>query len=145
MTSLNPYLNFDGKTEEAMKFYAEALGGKLEIMKFGDSPMPSTPETKNRVMHATLKSEGLNLMASDTMPGQPATPGANVHLSLNFTDLKEQDRVWGKLSNGGKVSMPLKEEFFGRFGALTDRFGVNWMLHAETEQSKAMQQQAPKK
>ena len=136
MTSLHPYLNFDGKTEEAMKFYAEALNAKLEIMRFGDSPMPTTPENKNRVMHATVKTEGLNLMASDTQPGQPATNGNTVHLSLNFTDKAEQDRVWGKLSAGGKVVMPLKDEFFGRFGMFVDRFGMSWMLHYDTSAPK---------
>ncbi len=132
MITLHPYLNFDGKTEEAMKFYAEALNGKLEIMRFGDSPMPTTPENKNRVMHSTLKSDGINLMASDTMPGQPAIQGSTVHLSLNFTDKADQDRVWAKLANGGKVVMPLKDEFFGRFGILADKFGMSWMLHFDT-------------
>jgi PhnB protein len=132
MISLHPYLNFDGNTEEAMKFYAEALNGKLEIMRFGDSPMPTTPENKNKVMHATIKTEGLTLMASDGPPGWKPTEGNQVHLSLNFTDTAEQDRVWGRLSAGGKVVMPLKAEFFGRFGMLVDKFGMSWMLHFDT-------------
>lgn len=129
MTTLTPYLNFDGKTEAAMKFYAEALNGKLELMRFGDSPMPVAPEHKSRIMHATLKTDALNLMASDTMPGQPANQGTTVHLSLNFDSKAEQDRVWARLAEGGTVNMPLKDEFFGRFGQLTDKFGMSWMLH----------------
>ena len=135
-TTINPYVNFDGNTEQAVKFWAEALNAKLEIMRFGDSPMPSTPETKNRVMHATVKTDALTLMASDTMPGQPAATGGNVSLSLNFTDKAEQTRVWDRLAVGGKVTMPLNDEFFGRFGMLTDKFGVSWMLHFNTAPAK---------
>ena len=126
---LHPYLNFDGKTAEAMNFYAEALGGTLQIMRFGDSPMPVPPEHKDRVMHATLRTPGLTIMASDTMPGQPSTPGNTVHLSLNFSTVEEQDRVWEKLSPGATITMPLAQQFFGRFGMLTDRYGNSWMFH----------------
>ena len=131
-TTINPYLNFDGNADEAMRFYAEALGGKLEIMKFGDSPMPVANEHKNRTMHATLKTDAMTLMASDTQPGQTVNMGDNVWLSLNFTDKAEQDRIWGRLSPGGKVMMPLDDTFFGRFGMFADRFGVHWMLHFNT-------------
>jgi PhnB protein len=135
-TTLNPYLNFDGRTEEAMKFYAEVLGAKVEIMRFGDSPMPAAPEHKNRVMHATVKTESITLMASDTMPGQPVQSGSSVHLSLNFTDKGEQQKAWDRLAAGGKVTMPLGDQFFGRFGMLTDKFGTQWMLHFNTAPSK---------
>jgi PhnB protein len=128
-TSLSPYLNFDGKTEEAMKFYAEAIGGSLEIHRFGDAPMPCPPEQKNRIMHATLRHEAIVLMASDTMPGQPLKTGSQVHLSLNFSDKGQQDAVWGRLSAGATVTMPLGDQFFGRFGMLVDKFGIQWMLH----------------
>jgi PhnB protein len=98
--------------------------------------MPAAPEHKNRIMHATLKVDGVNIMASDTMPGQPVKPGNTVHLSLNFTDKGEQDRVWKQLSEGGTVTMPLKDEFFGRFGMLTDKFGMSWMLHLDSSARK---------
>lgn len=136
MISLNPYLNFDGKTEAAMTFYADVLQGKLELMRFGDSPMPMAPEHKDRVMHATIKVDGVTLMASDTMPGQRASSGDSVHLSLNFTSKAEQDRVWARLAEGGTVTMPLKDEFFGRFGALKDKFGMSWMLHLDASLQK---------
>jgi PhnB protein len=135
-TTLNPYLNFDGKTEEAMKFYAEALGGKLELMRFGDSPMPTPPERKNRVMHATLKTDTLLLMAADSHQEQVPKSGDAVHLSLNFTDKAEQQRMWERLSPGASVTMPLGDTFFGRFGMLTDKFGIHWMLHFNTAPAK---------
>ncbi|MEW5850212.1 MAG: VOC family protein [Myxococcota bacterium] len=134
-TTMNPYLNFDGNTEEAMKFYADVLGGKLDLMRFSDGGMPHPPEAKNRVMHATLMTDSITLMASDTQPGQPVVKGNQVHISLNFSDKNEQTRVWERLSAGANVTMPLGDQFWGRFGMLTDRYGIQWMLN----------HQAPKK
>jgi PhnB protein len=76
-------------------------------------------------------------MASDSMPDAPAArKGDSVQLSLNFSDPAEQQRVWDRLAAGGQVTMPLKDEFFGRFGMLTDRFGTCWMLHYDSPDSK---------
>jgi PhnB protein len=127
-TTLNPYLNFDGNAEAAMKFYAEALNGKLEIMRFGDSPVPAPPDQKNRVMHAALTANAITIMASDTPSTMTRTAGNSVHLSLSFDNEAEQTRVWDKLATGATVGMPLSNQFFGRFGTLTDKFGTNWMF-----------------
>jgi PhnB protein len=135
-TELHPYLNFDGKTAEAMTFYADALGGTVRIMRFGDSPMPVAPEHKDRVMHATVNAGGVTFMASDTMPGHPFTQGTNMHMSLNFADTATQDAVWARLAEGATVTMPLTEQFFGRFGMLVDRFGTSWMLHYAPPQAR---------
>lgn len=134
--SINPYLNFDGNTEDAMKFYAEVLGGSLEVHRFGDNPMPVPAEHKNRIMHATVRSGAVTLMASDTMPGQGLKSGNQVHLSLNFDDKAEQDKIWNRLSAGATVTMPLGDQFFGRFGMLTDKFGIQWMLHFQEAPAK---------
>ncbi len=136
MTTLNPYLNFDGNTEAAMRHYAEVLHGTLDVMRFEGSPVEVAPEHKQRVMHATLKTDSLTLMASDTMPGQAIQPGNQVHLSLNFANTEEQQRVWDRLAEGGEVIMPLGEVFFGRFGMLRDKFGIHWMLHLDQSLAK---------
>lgn len=129
---LNPYLNFDGNCAEAMRFYGEVLGVEPSILWFKDAPMPAPPGSENRVIHATVAGPGFSLMASDTMPGMPFTMGSNVYLSLGFKDRDEQTRVFEALSAGGRVEMALGEQFFGRFGSLTDRFGVHWMVMLET-------------
>jgi len=118
-----------------MAFYATIFDATLDMMRFGDSPMPCAPEQKQRVLHATLKAAGFTLMASDTQ-GQPIVSGDQVHLSLNFVDLGEQQRIWERLAEGATISMPLGEQFFGRFGMLTDKFGVRWMLHFNTAAAK---------
>lgn len=135
-TTLNPYLNFDGDAEAAMKFYAEALQGKLEIMRFGDSPVPVGEGDKNRVMHSTLKTEAITIMAADTPRHMKRTAGNSVHLSLSFDSEAEQQRVWDRLLAGANITAPLSSQFFGRFGTLTDKFGTNWMLIHSTQPQK---------
>jgi PhnB protein len=131
--NMNPYLNFDGNCAEAMRFYGGVFGNEPRIMRFSDAPMPATPGTENRVMHASMRVGETMLMASDTMPGSPLTKGSNVYLSISFVDAGEQTRIFDALAKGGKVEMPLSDQFFGRFGMLSDQFGVKWMVILEPQ------------
>ncbi len=131
---LHPYLNFDGRTAEAMAFYQRCLGGELSVMRFAGSPMPHAPEHADRVMHASLKAGDVVIMASDTRPGEPAVHGNGVNLSLNFDNEAELRDTWAKLSEGATITMALEQQFFGLFGVLTDRFGLSWMVHYAAEQ-----------
>jgi PhnB protein len=129
MKQLTTYLNFDGNAREAMEFYKACLGAELEVMAFGDSPMQVPPGAEKRVMHARLTKGQLTLMASDTMPGMPFHQGSNFSLALECETAQEVDKIFTTLSAGGKVTMPVQETFWAtRFGMLTDKFGVNWML-----------------
>jgi PhnB protein len=127
---LNPYLNFDGTAEKAIKLYETALGAKTEsLQRFGDVPGGS-PENKNRVMHALLRLGPGVLMISDTQPGTPLNQGNQIHVTLDFDDLDEMARRFEALSAGGKVTMPLQDTFWGaRFGMLIDAHGINWMFN----------------
>ena len=131
-----PYLNFPGTTEEAMNFYAKALGGTLtEIHRFGSMPgSEDLPESvRNRVMHVGLDLPGGGrVMASDTMEGMgPAhVVGTNMSISIHPTSREEADRLFAALSEGGEVGMPLEDQFWGDYyGHLTDRFGIQWMVN----------------
>lgn len=128
---LNPYLNFDGTTREAMEFYQRVLGGTLDVQTFGDSPMEASEEDKDRVMHARLDADGFTMMASDYQGGgAPAAGGENVHLSLQGTDLAALSGIFDGLADGGEVVMPMAEQFWGdTFGMLTDRYGIHWMVN----------------
>jgi len=134
MTQLNPYLSFNGNCAEAMEFYKSCLGGELTIQKVGDSPMAKDmPDKKDQVMHSMLKSGGIVLMASDlVMPGE-LTQGNTVTLTINGGSPEELKAFFAKLSEGGKVTHDLKEEFFGWYGDLTDKFGVLWAFQADSE------------
>jgi PhnB protein len=132
MAQLNSYLTFNGNCREAMEFYRDCLGGELSIMTLGDSPMASQmPDKKDEVMHSTLKKDGMVLMASDMiMPGE-LVQGNTVTLCIIGGSAEELKTFFTKLSEGGKVGHELKEEFFGTFGELTDKFGMNWMFQAD--------------
>ena len=131
MKQLGIYLTFPGNCEEALNFYKESLGGKIEsLQRFGETPQKVSDDYKKKVIHAQFKAEGVEFMASDSMDGKPVTNGSNVSLSIDLNDEKEQGKVFEKLSVGGLVSMPLQETFWGaRFGMVTDKFGINWMLN----------------
>ena len=132
MKTLNTYLNFDGNAREAMEFYKACLGAELQIMAFGDTPMQVPAGAEKRVMHARLTKGPLTLMASDTMPGMPFQHGNNFSLAIECETPEEVDKIFAALSTGGKVTMPVQETFWAkRFGMLTDKFGVNWMLDLE--------------
>ena len=131
---VQPYLFFDGRCEEAVTFYRDALGAKVEtVMHFKDcpdTPPPGTmpPGSENKVMHASFRIGETTVMASDGhCQGHPSFQGFS--LSITVPSEAEADRAFGALAEGGKVSMPLGKTFFSpRFGMVTDRFGVGWMV-----------------
>jgi PhnB protein len=135
---LNPYLNFDGTAEKAIKLYESALGAKSDnLMRFGDTPGTDVrPEYKSRVMHARLHvGQGL-IMVSDTPPGMPVATDSNTHVCLDFDDTTDMAKKFDALSRGGKVTMPLQDTFWGaRFGMLTDEYGIKWMFNCEQKKS----------
>lgn len=133
---LTPYLMFNGNCEEALKFYARALDGEIkDLMRFEGSPVESmaTEGDKQRVMHSHFVAKELMFMASDTGEGGPIlNPNGMVHLSINFDSAAQQEKVFNALSEGGVAGMPLQDTFWGaRFGMVTDKFGICWMLNYE--------------
>jgi PhnB protein len=111
---LSPYLNFNGNTADAMKFYQSVFGGELTMQTFGEANMVESPDQKNLIVHAALKvSDTFSLMASDTLPSQPTKLGENVRLSLSGSDNNRLTEIFSRLSQGGKVEMPLAKQFWG--------------------------------
>lgn len=131
MPELNPYLSFDGTCKQAMKFYEQVLGAKLEAlitygeMPQGDQPVP--PSHAGRVMHAYLVGPGFTLMAGDAPPGAKYAGIQGVMLTLTYPTAAEGKRVFNALADGGAVTMPLQETFWAEaFGMVSDKFGVPW-------------------
>ena len=130
MKAFTPYLNFDGNTREAMTFYQQCTGGELKIQTFKEAWAESPPEAANLVMHAALTKGPAILMASDPMPGMPIVQGNNVWVNIDCETVPEIEQLFAAFSEGGKVVMPLADQFWGaRFGMLTDKFGINWMFN----------------
>lgn len=133
---IQPYLFFEGRCEEAIEFYRRALGAEVVMLaRYRESPETSRPGmlppgSENKVMHATLRIGDAMLLASDGLcSGQPRFNG--FALSLDPSDAATADRLFAALAEGGKVDMPLGKTFWSpRFGMLTDRFGVQWMISA---------------
>jgi PhnB protein len=137
-TLIQPYLFFGGNCEEAVEFYRAALGAEvLMTMRYKDSPEPHPPEmvppgSENKIMHTSFRIGDSTVMASDSCGESKGFEG--FALSISVATEAEADRLFAALSPGGKVNMPLTKTFWSpRFGMLTDRFGVDWMISVASE------------
>lgn len=144
MSTVNIYLNFDGNCEEAFLFYRSVIGGEFNYVgRFGEMPpqegMPPMPQSMaDKIMHISLPvSKETMLMGSDT--GDQWSPnfskGNNFSIYLAAESRSDADRLFAGLSEGGKITMPLSDTFWGDyFGSFEDKFGVNWMVSHSAEQ-----------
>jgi PhnB protein len=138
IVKVQPYVFFDGRCEEAIEFYKKTLGAEVTfMMRFKDNPEGEahyTPGTGEKIMHAFFSLGGTGIMASDGLAkGNPKFEG--ISLSISAKNVAEAERLFAALSDGGKVTQPLIEAFFSpRFGMVTDRFGLGWMVVVEQEQ-----------
>lgn len=133
MTTLTPYLLFDGNCYQAMEFYKSCFGGELTVLKVKDSlardHMPAHQFEK--IINARLTRGNVEISASDWLrPDRKRIPGNTVCLYLSGGKPEELKVMFERLSLGGDVNDPLTEQFFGIYGALNDRFGIRWMFHA---------------
>lgn len=137
MTSVNPYLIFNGNCEAAFDFYKSVFGGEYPyIGKFKDMP-PSDGQTLSaedaeRIMHVSLPiSPETILMGSDTTEEQGAMVfGNNISISINTDSTAKADHLFNGLSAGGQVKMPMEKTFWGAyFGMFVDKFGIHWMVN----------------
>ena len=134
MTTLTPYLLFDGKCQQAMEFYKSCFGGELAATKVKESPardlMPAIQQEK--ILNARLRSGKLEISASDWLrPDQTPVRGNTVCLYLSGGSFEGLKALFERLSEGAEVTDPLKEQFFGTYGALNDKFGVRWMFQTD--------------
>ncbi|KAF0813699.1 hypothetical protein IGB42_02052 [Andreprevotia sp. IGB-42] len=136
MNQLNVYLTFNGNAAEAMRFYAEALGGQLQLMKVGESPIadqiPNAGANANLIMHANLVLPQGSLMASDWMEGcGPAFDGMKgFALTITYPTAAEAQSRFEALAEGGQINMPLGKTFWAEIaGGVIDRFGTPWMVN----------------
>jgi len=131
--NVQPYLFFDGRCEEALEFYREAVGARVSMMmRYNESPDPPPPETlqhgfEDKVMHATMHIGQSTIMASDGVNDQIEFGGFS--LSIAASNTEEAEKMFAALADGGTVTMPLTKTFWSpMFGMLTDKFGLAWMV-----------------
>ena len=132
-TTITPYLDFAGRCDEALAFYRKALGAEVEmLMRYSESPHQPPPGMlqagfENKVMHASFRVRGLQLMASDGCDDKSRFDGFQLALALPTE--ADARRAFDALADDGSIQMPLTKTFWSPcFGMLTDRFGLRWMV-----------------
>ena len=137
---LNVYLHFRVGCREAFEFYRSVFGGEFDIFQtFGDGPpdMGVPDEERDNVMHVSYRIGESVLMGSDVPSAFGPSPeqGNNFSISYSAQSREESDALFAKLSEGGVVTMPLQDMFWGSyFGSCTDRFGINWMVSFDSHE-----------
>jgi PhnB protein len=126
------YLNFDGNCREAMTFYGRCVEAEPNFTPFSAGPPEISDMAKgalDRILHSELSAGPVTLMACDTLPGMPFHQGNNFSICLECESQIEMERVFTALGENGEITMPMHEAFWGgRFGMLTDQFGISWMF-----------------
>ena len=144
MKTINPYLNFDGKCEEAFNFYKSVFGGEfLTLQRFKDAPSEEgtcnvDESKKEKIMHVSLPMGNETvLMGSDSPEAEGKTKfGDNISISIQAESEEEATKLFNGISDGGKVIMPLTKTFWNAyFGMCTDKFGINWMINYDYNNS----------
>jgi PhnB protein len=139
---IEPYLFFNGRCEEAVEFYRKALGGEVQMMlRYKESPEPLKPGMvppgfEDKIMHASFRVGGTLVMASDGCSTDKAK-FEGFTLALAVASEADADRIFNALASGGQVRMPLAKTFWSpRFGMVTDKFGVGWMVSVRPAEQK---------
>lgn len=139
MPYTSTYLNFTGNAEEAFTFYKSVFGGEFQngIMRHGDVPQeegapPLSDDVARMVMNVALPLPGGHMLMASDIPaemGMTITPGNNFNIGIHPDTRAEADRLFAALSEGANVETPMQEMFWGGYyGALTDKFGIQWMV-----------------
>ena len=137
MMQLVPYLRFNGNCREAMNFYKDCLSAEIKLQTVGESPMAAQMplESHNNILHSSLMKDNITILfASDMTDPEGIKSGNDFSLCITCSQ-DEIKELFSKFSVGSKVTQELKEEFFGTYGELTDKFGMSWMFQANKPQA----------
>lgn len=138
MKAVLPYINFNGHTEEAFRFYQSVFGGELAIIRFremggGENPMGLSEADLDKIAHIALLVDGKSvLLGSDTLEslGHALTSGNNFNITIEADSVEETQRLFDGLSSGGEVTMALEEqEWAEAFATVNDKYGISWILN----------------
>lgn len=132
-STLNNYVFFSGRCEEALDYYQQHLGAKINmLMRFSDSPDPMpegmlAPGFENKIMHCEFTLGDSKILASDGCGDGTKLSGFS--LALTVATEADAKRVFAALAKDGEVTMPLAETFWSPlYGQVTDQFGMAWMV-----------------
>lgn len=132
-SSIKNYLFFSGRCEEAIGFYQQHLGAKVEmLLRFNQSPDPVPKDMlqegfEEKIMHGAVTIADSTLLVSDGCNDVSTFSG--FRLALTVPTKEDAHRVFNALAMGGTIDMPLAETFWSPlYGQVTDQFGVGWMV-----------------
>lgn len=130
MATINAYLTFNGNCRDAMYFYKDCFGGDLILQTVKGSPMEHhwPKEAQDNILHASLSSDAISILASDMVDQNGHMIGNNVTLALICNTDNEIEFYFSSLSKDGTIKYPLHNFYAGKIGGILDRFGVNWLL-----------------
>ncbi|MDQ2943199.1 MAG: VOC family protein [Candidatus Dormibacteraeota bacterium] len=126
---VGPYINFQGRAREAMEFYHQVLGGKLDLHTVDEQGKSKPAGPEDRIAHAQLEADGARIVGSDGHPKYPAKVGENMAIAVGGTDSDRIARIFNDLAEGGRIKGPITAQPWGAaVGWLTDKFGFDWMV-----------------
>jgi PhnB protein len=129
---LSPYVNFQGRAREAMEFYHNVLGGKLDLQTLNEQGVSRPAGPGDRIRHSRLEADGALIIATDGHPDYPAKVGENMAIALGGTDKDRLTKLFNGLAEGGKIQMPLAKQPWGaEVGWFTDKFGISWTVNVD--------------
>jgi PhnB protein len=129
---VSPYINLAGRAREAMEFYRQVLGGKLELYTMGEKGESKPAGPGDHIAHARLDADGALIIASDGHPKFPAKVGENLAIALSGSDKDRVSKIFHALAEGGQLKGQLtKQPWGGETGYLMDKFGINWVVSVE--------------
>ena len=140
MTSLNPYINFNGNAEEAFTFYKSVFGGEFtKIIRFKDLASPEFPvpqDEENKIMRIVLP-VGKNVLIANDVPAflGPVNENENRSKIAVMTESREEaEKIFNGLSVGGEVEMPMGQSPWGSYFAMfRDKYGIEWTVEFDSE------------
>ena len=133
MAQINPYINFNGNTEEAFTFYKSVFGGEFaRITRFGDMPNSNIPESENnKIMHIALPI-GKNVLMGNDVPEFMGRVNENENrskIAISAESKEEADHLYNGLSVGGQIEMPIADSPWGSYFAMfRDKYGIEWTV-----------------
>ena len=138
MTTLSPYINFNGNAEEAFNFYQSVFGGEFtSIIRFKDlesAEFPVAENEANKIMRIVLPIGGSSLIANDVPEalGRVSENENRSKIAVSVESREEADRIFTGLSEGGTVEMPMDESPWGTYFAMfRDKYGIEWTVEAQ--------------
>jgi PhnB protein len=132
MTTVNPYIAYQGNCRDAIEFYKAALGAEVQFMQtYGDSPMSSMGPAE-QIMHCSIQLGDSTVLMCDDPRLEASSENSRISLAIGVQDAARAKEYFDGLASGGSIIMPLQKTYWAEaFGMLTDKFGIKWMVNCE--------------